>query len=389
MEQLLYDDLIRKIASFLNPIDLIDFHSVNKHMFSLFADSEEISVGKWLIKNKSLSPHEGLMQSCSEGNMSVVKYLIDYRNTKDIGRRTQPRFFAQISAYFRIVCMHGHTNIAKYLYEFSIKIGRPIRLFIDQDIYSRLALQKGHYSLAEWIVSTSSKEIGPKYADESRSIYIHNTIWAYVRFGKFNMIDFGKMMDVYRYCGTKVIRDIVQQICEKYDIKIIEEMFDMLREKNIAFSINNINIAMINNIDKIKWLIECGKSINERPVIGDHIELLCCSEKFNILKYLIEELAEKEGYDFDLHQSNEYIFAQACMVGEIEIAKWLLKKGEDFFGRIDIHAYHDRAFKYAYIVAHHNPELHRKREIQCWLISLADSYGPIPADILDKYYGKN
>jgi len=109
------------------------------------------------------------------------------------------------------------------------------------------------------------------------------------------------------------------------------------------------------------------------PSLHSHDEwafrVACKSGDIDLARWLIAR-GEESDSKINIHIENELPFCLACHSGHIDLPKWLIAIGEASYGKIDIHAKMEGAFR--------NACLGGRKETAEWLISIGEeSYGKV------------
>lgn len=125
-------------------LEFIKFHEVKNHIHdpnSLDYAGKEIKL---------------FWKTCIGGYLFIMKYLLAKKKYSD---RINIRYYWDYA--FRLCCVHGHLEMAKWLHQFSLAKNNLINIHSASEYAFRWSCRNGHLDIAKWLyqLSQTTKEI--------------------------------------------------------------------------------------------------------------------------------------------------------------------------------------------------------------------------------------
>lgn len=110
--------------------------------------------------------------------------------------------------------------------------------------------------------------------------------------------------------------DIAKWLFEMGDINIHMNKYEL-------FS----NACLSNKLDMVNWFIEVshksGTRFNLADMCVDNLFTVVCKRTHLNIAQILVKLCEDHEYMINIHINNDYAFYNACVMGELQMAKWL------------------------------------------------------------------
>src|SRR6056297_1461905 len=216
---------------------------------------------------------EHFINACKKGHFNTAKQLyIDHSNVIDIHYNDEEAF--------RLSCLYGHIEIAKWLIQLGHEEGRPIDIHARYESAFCFSCGNGNLEVAKWLIQLTFPKVIQR-----------GSTGAPPQYGK----DEGYPIDIHA-------------------------------QDEYAFRLSCGN----GHLEIVKWLIQLGQ--DEGNPIDIHAQddfafrFSCGNGNLEIVKWLIQ-LGKEEGQPIDIHAENDLAFRKSCMNGHFEIAKWLICMG--------------------------------------------------------------
>lgn len=295
-------------------------------MFGLGVDSSCI-FGKLetlqciILKGDKYEPDDasnGFIIACDEGHFEIAQWMVSVNLNIDISHRNNEAFV--------MVCVHGNWEIAKWLLTLNPTISD---VTLDMEDAFRHACSNGHLEMAQWIL-TLNPDINVA-AKEERP-HFHN-VDAFYQACVHGHLEVAKWL-------MSINPDLVE-IKDSVHVTF-EDMFNM--------------VCFCKHPDMAKWLITIKPDFIDNTfhkyIINNLFQTACrWDEELKIAPFLLT-ISQNDNVSF------EDAFCNACISGNLEIAKWLLVVKPD----INVSAKNDRAFHGACFWGH--------LEVAHWLLSI-------------------
>lgn len=341
---ILIPDIDGLIASHLDPLHILRLSQVNTYYYKLLESKvTEINYVKTSVRKAvtigSVNLLHWLLQTESKRN-KCIKNFFKYKE-----------IFLGMDAYFMFVCRNGYIDMVKYFIDFlhihieelcpiigdTFNIGISEACFGNQihivemlldiglnvfkcpinsllkgaDSFSS-ACQNGNIKLAMWLISKAEDLNYKMFADENSLTSVFCSM-CYLGDGMLSAKWFWNFM-------------------EKTNVQINSETIDTAIYHRSRYD---------DNVDDIKWLIDLRERkygpFNLHEGYHKYVFSSACGHgNLDIAKYLIK-LGEDTHDKINIHDNNESAFVSACKNGHMHVAQWLIELGESTYGRINIH----------------------------------------------------
>lgn len=178
----------------LDLINKIDISKCDYYAFVFSCQNNHLQIVKYLLKVEKMNIEQNIkyllekrmilhcqgytlylsrliVSICEKKNLDMIKlFLLEYRNINIHLENESP---------FRMSCMRGCLEIAKFLYQYGLDSGNPINIRILNDEAFKQSCENGHIEVAKWLENLCNEyfcEINDK------------RIIAYVKCGDFHLI---------------------------------------------------------------------------------------------------------------------------------------------------------------------------------------------------------
>ena len=227
-----------------------------------------------------------LNNACKDGNMDLVKLLIEYANSID-----SPIDIHRYNEWmFRLACRSRNINLVKYLVKYSASIGSPIDMNICGHYVFNDACTSGDINLVKYLTTESGAMCRDEIIDEVTFI----------------------------------------NICEIGNMKLIKYLIGYANSVGLPIKID-VNCrflataCMDNNVNFIEFLLEFDESINSPTDICERVffKNACQNNNIDAVRYLIE-YANSIGMPINIHACDEVIFREMVNKGSHDVARILV-----------------------------------------------------------------
>ena len=322
----------------------INIHGFKEQAFKLCCESGNLHIAKWLWnlglngeRKIDVNINGGYIFTgiCKNGHLNILKWLWEeiniskrywldnnklQRGLEDtIAERNINEDYKQIlgNDLFKISCMNGHLNIAKWLLDILPSI-EVYNLWIIYNWYSdelpfETACKNGHLNIVMWLWNRAIKDGNNTY-NELRLKYIEVCC-------KNNHRDIVKWwLDIYHDDNHGILKRAFETACEYGYLDMAKWLWNISSgEMGLGKSIYSLRPLALccenGHLDVAKWLIDCTYFENILAPNG---------------KIITQDLMW-----WDL------IFRRSCENGHIDVAKWLcnITSSEETGDRYRIYVY--------------------------------------------------
>lgn len=154
--------LLDWICSICNEFNLPFKNYINNDCLTMAIKNKNIYLINWIIKqvenniidsNSIEFTNEMFNLSLSINDKEISKKLYYVLNSSKID------IFINNNCAFKLVCIYGDVNNAKWLYTLSLEHGKPFNIHIDNDAIFRLSCLEGHFDICVWLYSFGNIDI--------------------------------------------------------------------------------------------------------------------------------------------------------------------------------------------------------------------------------------
>ena len=241
------------------------------------------------------------MQACVSGDLDQVKDI--FKQCPDLDVHFG---FYQSDEGFRMACINGRLDVAKWLVEYASSIDSPIKIrsTLSRRVFEA-ALGNGYYKLLKWVVK--------RRREESPDCY--------------DILACSQSMFVEACQIGNLKRAKWLASCIKY-----VSGYDM----HLSALSYLASACQSGNIDIVKWLVGLGKTTTGSPVDFHTVSAkafisACSNGHIKVAKWLVE-YGKSIGSPVNIYAGGRFhkncqAFTSACFNGHLEVAKWLVHFG--------------------------------------------------------------
>jgi hypothetical protein len=201
--------------------------------------------------------------------------------------------------------------------------------------------------------------------------HFHSLITSDKSFGEFkefykNRQDKDDTSNLYRFDNNYYHMEFTRA-CETNNLNIVKFIYYKYGDKINMYQLTRNSYDYGSNIKTLLWIndINIQNDFIDENFILNKFKYGCNYGHLNVVIWAIEE-SIKNGNPIDIHEEEDYIFINCCVLGHLKVAKYLYEYCNDIGGPIVVQPKNDSIFKYNCLMGN--------KEMIEWLASIIDRY---------------
>lgn len=282
---LIIEDLDQLILSYLEPPQILSLSEVNRHYANVTSS----------LRSTINSVKKSLPLACKADDVRIARWI---HTTASISTS-----HAEYHKSFKVACGKGNMQIVQMLLSKAYNPNkRPIKKMSILEHSFQKSCMKGHLNIAQWLIEKCDDHIDIHHIQD-------------------------RLFEIVCECGHLHVAQWLLSLGEDKQKKI-----NIHSDSDIAF----LNACLSGHLDVAKWLIELGETSYGKITIDKHLfEHVCGNGHLSVAQFLSD--LEEKGYDrIDIHANADEALCEALCQKRPDVVKWLIKLGDDAYGKYDL-----------------------------------------------------
>ena len=320
---------LNKIIDFFNSDSLIDINEfINEKSFTIACEYGRLEILQWFYENWILCPSYlqelPFRTACEKGYIEIAKWLINIKPNINVSIKDEYAF--------RMACKNGHYNIIRWLIYIKPTIDVSILdndAFVNACYNNHIEIMRYLYSIEPSIYYTIKSDFSTTYTN----CLVNNN---------FDVVIF---LTNIRY---NLESTLFYEACEYGYLNMMNILHETM--DNIIIEFIFLRVCKNGHLDILKWFVEKYYNFN----VDDHLdfkgfETACLNGHIETVKYIymmnnffttnnslykdiFYESFNNRHYEIcnwllqikPIINNNDCMFKNACIFGELELAKWFV-----------------------------------------------------------------